>query len=113
MKFNINPEIETGFRDFIVDGVNIPIEYQRYEGKASSYLEYYTWLIKPDNYSDDTPKVWIVYGTLDVYSKGNFKNILQKAVERLLELGFSVTDIEKEDYDDDTKYYHIPINFYK
>lgn len=111
-KININQKIETAFANFIVNEKVIPISFLSYTGKSDVYLTYYTWFEKPDNFYDDEYHTEISYGTIDIFSKGNFKNILKKVKEKLKENGFTWTDNGPEDFDRETGYYHVPVNFY-
>lgn len=111
-KININQKIETAFTNFIVNEKVIPISFLSYTGKSDVYLTYYTWFEKPDNFYDDEYHTEISYGTIDIFSKGNFKNILKKVKEKLKENGFTWTDNGPEDFDRETGYYHVPVNFY-
>lgn len=113
INININPELEKGFKNFTVDKKNIPIQFRRYTGKETTYLEYYTWSTKAEEFANDLPVNWGIYGTIDLYSKNNYKNILNEVLDKLIEIGFTVTDVGQDDYEDDTQYYHVPINFYK
>lgn len=90
----------------------IPIAFLSYTGKSDVYLTYYTWFEKPDNFYDDEYHAEISYGTIDIFSKGNFKNILKKVKQKLKENGFTWTDNGPEDFDKETGYYHVPVNFY-
>lgn len=108
---NINPLIEAAFADFKVSGNRIPIAFMSYTGKAETYLTYYTWFCKPDNFYDDENHAEIAYGTINIFSKGNFKGILKKVKSKLKESGFTWTDNGPEDFERDTGYYHVPVNF--
>ena len=109
---NINPIIEKAFSDFKVDGKSIPIAFLSYTGKADTYLTYYTWQEQPDDFYDDENHAEIAFATIDIFSKGNFKNILKKVKIKLKEIGFTWTDNGPEDFDKETGYYHVPVNFY-
>ena len=109
---NINPLIEETFKNFKVGEKNIPIAFLSYTGKADTYLTYYTWQEQPENFYDDDYHAEIIYGTVDIFSKGNFKNILKKLKQRLKENGLTWTDNGPESFERDTGYYHIPVNFY-
>lgn len=50
---NINPIIEETLKDFEVDGVKIPVHFLRFTGESETYLTYYTWYERPDNFADD------------------------------------------------------------
>lgn len=108
---NINPIIEKAFENFTVDNQKIPISFMNYTGKSGNYLTYYTWLEQPQNFSDDDYHAELSYGTIDVFSKNNFKNIVKKVKQTLKNSGFTWTDNGPETFEDDTKYYHIPVNF--
>ena len=109
---NINPLIETAFRNFTVSSKTIPISFMRYTGSETSYLTYYTWLEQPKDFSDDDYHSELVNGTIDIFSKGNFKSILDAVKTTLKQNGFTWTDNGPETYEDDTGYYHVPVNFY-
>ena len=109
---NINPLIESVFDNFTVDNVVIPIAHLHYKGKESTYLSYYTWSESPEEFADDVPILEGTYATIDIYSKRNFKNVLRQVKKTLKENGFTVTDTGPEDYEEDTGFYHVPVNFY-
>ncbi len=109
---NINPLIEEAFANFTISGTFIPIAFLNYTGSSNIYLTYYTWLDKPDNFHDDEHHAEITYATIDIFSKGNFKRVLKEVKNKLKENGFIWTDNGAEDFEKDTGYYHIPINFY-
>jgi hypothetical protein len=75
---NINPLIEKAFENY-----KIPIEYMTFTGKADTYLTYYTWKEEPDDFCDDENNIEVAFGTIDIFSKGNFKDIL-KDVKNIL-----------------------------
>jgi len=109
---NINPKIEATFKDFTVDGEKISIAYQNYTGKATKYLTYYTWSELPKQFYDDFHSSEICYATIDLWSKGNFKNIVEKIKTTLFQNGFTWTDNASETFEQDTGYFHVPINFF-
>ena len=105
---NINPLIEKAFEEY-----KVPIQYMTYDGKSDSYLTYYTWHDKGESFSDDDTEIDVAYGTIDIFSKSNFKKILEEVKEILKKNNFTVTDIASETYEEDTKLYHVPVNFCK
>ena len=110
---NINPLIEEIFSNFTVGGKIIPISFLNYTGNSDVYLTYYTWYDKPENFYDDENHAEIAFGTIDIYSKGNYKPI-EKALKALLESAGFMWEVERtsEDmYEDDTKYYHKTLCF--
>ena len=109
---NINPLIEAAFADFMVSGTLIPIAFLNYTGNSNIYLTYYTWFDEPDNFHDDEHHAETAYGTIDIFSKGNFKGILRKVKNTLKQNGFTWTDNAPETFEKETGYYHVPVNFY-
>lgn len=112
IKININPLIEAAFTNFTVGTKHIPISFLNYTGKSDTYLTYYTWYEKPNNHYDDEYHAEIVYGTIDIFSKGNFKDILKQVKNKLNQNGFTWTDNGSESFEKDMGYYHVPVNFY-
>lgn len=104
--------IETAFENLVIDSKKIPISFLNYKGKSDTYLTYYTWFDEPDNFYDDEHHREIAYGTIDIFSKKNFKAILKQVKNRLKQNGFTWTDNGPEDYEIETGYYHVPVNFY-
>lgn len=109
---NINPLIETAFSNFMVDGKAIPIAFLNYTGDDDVYLTYYTWQERSEDFFDDEYHTEIAYGTIDIFSKRNFKNILKKVKKILKENDFTWTDNGPETFERDTGYYHVPVNFF-
>lgn len=108
---NINPKIEEIFKDFTVDGNKIPISFMKYKGDETAYLTYYTWFERPELFADDEYHAVIVHGTIDIFSKGNFKNILEEVKKKLKENGLTWTDNGAESFEEDTSFFHVPVNF--
>ena len=94
-----------------MNGKVIPIAFLNYTGNSDVYLTYYTWLEKPENFYDNENHSEIAYGTIDIFSKINFKDILESVKIKLKENGFIWTDNGPETYEQDTGYYHVPVNF--
>lgn len=103
----INSIIEKIFKNY-----KIPIAFQHYRGKAKQYLTYYTYDTQYENPADDELTTEVKYATLDIYSKTNYFQILKDVKKILKENGFTVTDLGKEDYEAETGFYHVPVNFY-
>lgn len=108
---NINPLIESAFKDFEINKKRIPIAFLSYTGKADTYLTYYTWQEQPANFFDDEHHAKEAYGTIDIFSKGNFKSILKEVKKILKANKFTWTDNGPETFERETGYYHVPVNF--
>ncbi len=109
---NINAKIEEVFKNFTFGGKVIPIAPNIYHGDATTYLVYHTSSINPEVFADDKPLVEATSGTLSLYSNGNYKALKNEVKRKLVEeCGFTWTGDEMEDYEEDTKLWHCPINF--
>ena len=95
-------------KGFEVDGKKIPVHFLHFTGQS----EMYTWYEKPDNFADDEHKNEISYLTIDIFSKKNFKDIVRKLKKTMKQRGFIWEDTAPEQYERDTGYYHVPVNFY-
>ena len=108
---NINPIIESAFSDFEVNKKHLPIAFLSYTGNADSYLTYYTWQEQPANFFDDEHHAKVAYGTIDIFSKGNFKDVLKEVKKVLKKNNFTWTNNGPETFDREIGYYHVPVNF--
>lgn len=109
---NINPKIELAFSNFEIGEKLVPITFLNYTGKEDTYLTYYTWYEEPDDFYDDEHHIEIAYGTIDIFAKNNFKGVLKRVKKILKENNFTWTDNGPETFEQDTGYYHVPVNFY-
>ena len=109
---NINYQIEKAFSDFKVDGKTVPISYYQYFGTDETYLTYYTWSENPEFFFDDDYDAEVCHGTIDIWSKKNFKKIIELVKQNLKVNGFTWTDNGAELYEPETGYFHVPVNFY-
>ena len=67
-----------------MNGKVIPIAFLNYTGNSDVYLTYYTWLEKPENFYDNENHSEIAYGTIDIFSKINFKRMeIMKVISNL------------------------------
>lgn len=104
--------IEKALKDFKVDGEKIPVHFLNYTGQSETYITYYTWYEKPTNFADDEHKNEVSYLTVDIFSKKNFKTIIKSLKKIMKQNGFIWEDTASEQYECDTGYYHISVNFY-
>ena len=109
---NINPKIEKIFADFKVDGKLIPIAYSQYFGNEETYLTYYIWIERPYFFVDNDNQTEYCFSCIDVWSKSNFKDIVEAVKQKLKENNFVWTDCAAEVFEPETDFFHVPINFY-
>ena len=83
----MNELIKSIFSDFKVGGVSIPVKYMYYMGHGEPYV---TWMhMDSDNSltADDALIGYVDYYDFDVYSKGNFMEIVEQIKKLLIENG--------------------------
>ena len=101
------------FNSFIVDGKSIPVKYLRYDGHDNTYI---TWMeIDADrSFSGDNQLLgYVSYYDFDIFSKGNYINVIEKVKEKLTANGFvwQVSRSSPDFYEADTGYYHKTLCF--
>ena len=110
---NLNELIEDIFENFTVESVEIPVNFLRYEGSATSYITYMEHNIDDTYYTDNSLTNYLSYYDFDIYSKSNFLNIVKSVKEKLKENNFiwQPTMTSYDMYEDDTGYYHKTLCF--
>lgn len=110
---DIRTLIITIFANFTVDEKTVPVSFMRYKGKENTYV---TWMqYDMDNsYAGDNELLgYVGYYDFDVYSKGNYTNIIEAIKEKMKDNGFMFqpSRCSPDLYEDETGYYHKTISF--
>lgn len=97
----MNNEIEMLFSNFIV-----PVVFGNYTGKEEKYVVYFSNGETPVFYGDD--KVLASVNTYDfnIYTKGNYLNILNELKKILSDNGWNWVEDGEDIYEDDTHFFH-------
>lgn len=98
----------------IIDALSplgIPITFQKYSGKAETYITFHEYFSSGEEYEDDLETLTSHFIQVDVWSKGDYTNLVNQVKEGLIQLGFKRMN-EIDLYEDDTKIYHKGIKFY-
>lgn len=109
----MNELIESILSNFTVDGVEIPVSFLRYEGHGEPYITYMQQDADGSLSGDDGLIGYVDYYDFDVYSKGNFLNIIESLKDILKENGFvwQPSRTSQDFFETDTGYYHKTLNF--
>lgn len=109
----MNELIEQIFENFTVDGVKIPVSFMFYEGHGEPYITYMNEDADNSFSGDDELLGYVLYYDFDVYSTGNFFNIIESIKEKLKENGFvwQPSRSSQDFFEVDTGYYHKTLNF--
>lgn len=109
----MNELIETIFDGFKVNDVDIPVKFLRYNGNKTTYITYMQVNANDSLSADDRLINYVEYYDFDIYSKGDYTDIIAAVKQKLEENNFrwrpswSSADL----YEDDTGYYHKTLNF--
>ncbi|KDR95902.1 hypothetical protein SAMN02745945_01824 [Peptoclostridium litorale DSM 5388] len=92
-------------------GIGVPVSFQTYDGNESVYITFFEYLQKGEDYSEDEEEITGHYIQVDVWSKGDYADIVNAAKEKLISAGFTRKS-EYDLYEPDTKVYHHVIRLF-
>jgi len=98
----------------IIDALNplkIPVAFQKYSGKAETYITFHEYLSSGEEYEDDEESLTAHYVQVDVWSKADYTAVVKNIKDLLLKAGFKRLN-EADLYEDDVKIYHKGLKFY-
>lgn len=104
---NINPLIESALSE-----IGCPVDTIEHDGTEDVYIVYYTYSENDELYADDAPIVEGTYGTVTIFSKGDFKTLANDVKSKLRQAGFTILPGGPEGFEDGTGYYTWPIEIY-
>ena len=104
---NINQKVMAALQK-----IGVPVRFQTYTGTADTYITFFTYLDKPEGYADDVEYVNGYYVQVDVWSKGNYTDLVNAVHEKMLAAGFIKQNFY-DLYEDDLKIYHKAMRFFK
>lgn len=109
----MNELIESIFDGFTVDGVAIPVAFLFYEGHDEPYVTYQQMDADNSLSGDDDLIGYVDYYDFDIYSKGNYTNIIDSVKNLLKQNGFvwQPSRSSGDMFETDTGYYHKTLNF--
>ena len=109
----MNELIESILANFTVDGVQIPVSFMYYEGHGEPYVVYMGQDMNNSLSGDDELIGYVDYYDFDVYSRGNYLNIIESLKDVLESNGFvwQPSRSSQDFFETDTGYYHKTLNF--
>ena len=109
----MNELIQSIFTDFYVDGVSIPVKFLDYKGKETTYVIYMETDINNSYAGDNEILGYISYYDFDIYSKGNYLNIVRAIKKIMKDNGFiwQPSRTSQDMYEADTGFYHKTLCF--
>jgi hypothetical protein len=109
----MNELIKSIFTNFNVDGVSIPVEFMKYDGKETTYVTYMETDINNSYSGDNEILGYVSYYDFDIYSKGNYFNVVKSIKKIMKDNGFmwQPSRTSQDMYETDTGYYHKTLCF--
>jgi hypothetical protein len=90
---------------------NVPVAFQVYTGTATTYITFFEYNQQGSLFADDTEKQTQHSIQVDVWSKGNYGELVEQVKTLLNTVGFT-RNSEGELYESDTKTFHKYLRFY-
>ena len=110
----MNEELKRILGDSLTIGTKIvPVAHHRYKGNSSTFV---TWVItgeSPALTGDDVCLYSIVEVDIDIFSNGNYKEIVGYIKNLMLENDWVWSGDSPEMYEEDTELYHLTCSFEK
>lgn len=95
----------------VLKPLGVPIAFQKYSGKSSTYVTFHEYLASGEAFDDDHESYTGHYIQVDVWSKEDYDLIVKNIKTTLLESGFKRLD-EADFYETDTGLYHKGLRFF-
>lgn len=109
----MNSLIETLFKNFKVDDIEIPVSFLDYKGDKTTYITYQNIDIDNSFSGDDEILGYVDYYDIDIFSKGNYLKIV-KEVKKIMKTGgfmWQPSRTSQDMYEEDTGMYHKTLCF--
>jgi len=107
----ISTEIEKIFKGFTVDGSEIPFALRRYNGSEKTFITYEETVSRPAFSADDACILEEHEVDFDIFTPGNYKNILEAVKSLLTENGFTWIEDGPDLYEEETGLFHKTTTF--
>lgn len=104
-----NVNLDKLIRDTL-EPLNIPVAKLRYSGKADTYIIFTEYNQAPKMTADDREVITKHFFQVDVFSEGNFIDLVNETRTRLESVGFKRM-FESETYDEDMNMYRSIMRF--
>lgn len=88
-----------------LEDVRVSVTFQTYKGKEDTYITFFTYLDKSEQYADDEELITGYYVQIDVWSKGDYTDLVNKVHNRMKKVGFIKLNFY-DMYENDLKIYH-------
>lgn len=91
--------------------INVPVSFQTYTGNATTYITFFEYNQQGAVFADDTEQRTQYSVQVDVWTKGNYKAVVEQVRTLMTNAGF-IRNSEGELYENDTRTFHKYFRFY-
>ena len=91
--------------------LKVPVSFQKYKGKENTYITFFNYLEQGEQYADNEEKATCFYIQVDVWSKNDYTELVEKVKNAMKAAGFMRTSAA-DLFESDTKIYHKAIRFF-
>lgn len=89
--------------------LSYPVNRLYHSGKTDTFFTFQTINIKPINFYDDDNVSYLHTFRVNLFTKSDYEMLLKSTMEILKVNGFTILSVDAEIFENDTKYYNIPI----
>ena len=93
----------------LLDKLGVPVARLKYTGRAACFIVYQLVVGRDTFFSDDEEGAQEFTYQVHVYSKSDYFDLLQRLKTALKAAWFYGITIDAEVYEQDTGYYHVPV----
>ena len=90
--------------------LRVPVSFQKYSGKESTYITFFSYLEQGEQYADNEEKETGYYIQLDVWSKNDYTELVENVTNAMKAAGFRRTSAA-DLFEEDTKIYHKALRY--
>jgi hypothetical protein len=91
--------------------LGVPISFQKHSGDELKYTTFFEYLQQGENFADNRETCTGHYVQVDVWSKGDYSDLINNILNAMILAGFRRTN-QTEMYEDDTQTYHKVLRFF-
>lgn len=95
-----------------LEKLGIPVERLRLKGKPDRFITFQRILSRDTDFSDNDAGAKEHLFRAHIYSKTDYINLLEQLEDELKSAEFYGISVKAEIYEDDTGYYHVPVEFH-
>jgi len=92
-----------------LEGLGVPVERLKYGGRAACFITYQLVTGRDTFFSDDESGAEEYTYQVNIFSKGDYIDLVSRAKQALKAAGFYGIVIDLETFEQDTGYYHITV----